>query len=91
MVWSRARPLAHRHHRPAHGKTHHVSKGHHPAVDHRQPSRNAASLDPLAIITAQIGASCVVERKAAATDREMAACGAKRARDVFVVVPLSEF
>jgi hypothetical protein len=73
-------------HRPADGEAHDVFEGDHPAVDDRQAGRDAAGLDLFAVEAAEAGAARVVEREATAPDREMAAIGAKRARDIFVVI-----
>jgi predicted nicotinamide N-methyase len=77
--------LAGRH--PMDGEAYDVFEGHHPAVDDRQAGGDAAGLDLLAVVAAAAGAARVIEREAAATDREMTAVGAKRARDVFTVIP----
>jgi predicted nicotinamide N-methyase len=74
-------------HWPADGEAHDVFESDHPAVDDRQAGRDAAGLDLVAVVAAEAGAARIVQREAAAPDREMAAIGAKRARDIFVVIP----
>jgi hypothetical protein len=51
------------------------------------PARDAAGLDLVAVVAAEAGAARIVQSETAAADREMSAFGAKRARDIFIVIP----
>jgi hypothetical protein len=87
VVGLRARLLSDRDHRAAHRETNDFLECHHAAVDGGQPCSDAAGLHMLAIIAAEPRTIGLVESKASTTDREMAAFGAQRAGDVFVVLP----
>jgi hypothetical protein len=74
------------HHRSTDRKAHDFFEGHHPAVDDWQASGNAAHLDMLAVVAAEVSAASESQNVAPTADREMATFGLESACNVIAVI-----